>query len=472
MANAIETENIIEKQEEEFDEKAVLSAFRRFRIIDVFMVRVFFLCLFAVFVIALIPTLRTSYSPSENRQLEKFPEFSFKALCSGDYFDDINLWFSDTFPFREQLITVNGFLKSAYAGQGVQVHGQIENSDDIPEDSASSEENAPVEQETETKPAEEAVASEPEPQKPQPIVEQVAALLLVDDTAYEYYNFNKGVADNYANALNRTAELLPDTNIYNIIVPTAIGIKLQPEIAANVNSSDQKKAIDYMYSLMSDRVNKVNVFDTLYAHRDEYLYFRTDHHWTALGAYYTYSDFMKAKGIEPTPITSFTESQFPGFLGSFYNTTGKNPRLAANPDTVFAYNSPNAPQMTITSIANNQPYSATYPVIRDGNAMGQGSKYLSFLGGDIPFSVITNESIEENSVCTVVKESFGNCFVPFLTENYRTVYVIDYRYFSQVDPRGIQQFVLESGTSDLVFINNISATRNASLINTLNSLVR
>ena len=108
-----------------------------------------------------------------------------------------------------------------------------------------------------------------------------------------------------------------------MIVPTSIDIMLPESTRAGLNTDDQKKAIDYMYGSMLDETKKVNIYDILMSHNDEYLYFRTDHHWTALGAYYAYEEFAKAKGVKPLPLSKYEKVDFPDFLGSFYADTEK-----------------------------------------------------------------------------------------------------------------------------------------------------
>ena len=105
------------------------------------------------------------------------------------------------------------------------------------------------------------------------------------------------------------------------------------------------------------------------------------------------------------------------------------------------------------------------------SAAARGSKYLTFIKGDRPFSVIHNPALADNSACIVIKESFGNAFVPFLVGHYGTVYIVDYRYFSKVDSRGLVQLQADTGASDILFINNISATRNNSLVASINAFV-
>lgn len=78
-------------------------------------------------------------------------------------------------------------------------------------------------------------------------------------------------------------------------------------------------------------INQVAVLDALKNHNSEYLYFKTDHHWTADGAYYAYKELMKAKGMTPSPLTDFTKSEYPGFVGSFYQYSNQSETLKNNP---------------------------------------------------------------------------------------------------------------------------------------------
>lgn len=443
---------------EEIDDKKIIKVLRFHRIININAVRTFFVVFFAIAIIALIPTLRPEYSESEKRNLAKFPKFTFDALISGDFFDDVNIWFSDTFPFRDALVNFNSYLNGMLDTGNVEVHGEVEKGDDIPD-------IKPTDDTTSTPP----ITEPPKIEEPTgPAVEKLGAIIVIDNAAYEYYNFNEKTSQAYAAYINRAAVMLKGkANVYDIIVPTSMGITAPKDIIADVNTSDQKKAIQYMYSLMSEDVKTVELYDTLQAHKDEYIYFRTDHHWTALGAYYAYCNLMNEKGEPAAPLSQFTERQFPGYLGSFYSASQKSPKLAATPDTVYAYE----PKYNTTTIYYEDGTIKDTTIIADGNQLGTSSKYLSFIHGDRPLCVMKNPDITDGSVCVVIKESFGNAFVPFLTENYGTVYVVDYRYFSKIDSRTLSQFVDDTGAQDVVFINNISATRNNSLVTAIGGFV-
>ncbi len=477
---ALKEITVIDQSEEERnidDNMKMLKCFRVQHIIDINMVRIVLTLWIAAAILAVLPMFRESYSEVEKRELTKFPKFSFSALASGDYFDEIGLWFSDTFPLRDGFVSLNTKITNMFGINTVQVYGNVEQGDEIPDitssEQVSSVDTAEIESEVEVvvTPEPEPVPEpepEPEPEPQLPAVEQLGAMLIVDNAAYEYYNFNQATADNYAATVNRAAAILDGkSKVYDMIIPTSMAITLPESYSGSTNSSDQKKAIDYMYSLISPNVSKIDVYSTLMAHRDEYIYFRTDHHWTSLGAYYAYRDLMTAKGAVPAELSAFTEYKFEGFLGSFYAESGQKASLGNTPDYVMAY-APTQLQYIHTFTKSGE---IDYNIVSDGNKLSAANKYLSFVCGDHPYGIMTNPTITDGSSCLVIKESFGNAMVAYLTQNYQNVYVVDYRYINQVFPGTLRQFVDERGIQDVMFINNVSATRSPALVNAMSAFV-
>ncbi len=477
---AIREITVMDKSEEERnldDNMKLLKNLRTQHIVDINMLRIFIVVWIAAAILAILPVFRPSYSEVEKRDLKKFPKFSFNALVSGDYFDEISLWFSDTFPLRDGFVALNTKITNTFGINTVQVHGEVTQGDEIPDINSSEQtaatDSSQTESTTESIP-ESQPQSQPEPQpQPQPepqlpAVEQLGAMLIVDNAAYEYYNFNQATADNYASTVNRAAQILEGkSQVYDMIIPTSMAITLPESFNGSTNSSDQKKAIDYMYSLISPNVRKIDIYSTLLAHKDEYIYFRTDHHWTSLGAYYAYRDLMAAKGTIPAELTAFKEHRFEGFLGSFYAESGQKASLGNTPDYVMAYEP--------TQLQKIHTYTKTgeidYSIVSDGNKLSAANKYLSFVCGDHPYGIMTNPTITDGSSCLVIKESFGNAMVAYLTQNYQNVYVVDYRYINQVFPGTLRQFVDERGIQDVMFINNVSATRSPALVNAMSAFV-
>ncbi len=432
----------------------------------------FFLLLGAGFVVSFLIPLRPTVSASEKRVLSPFPTFSAQSLFEGRYFKAIDLWFSDTFPFRENIIPANSALHKLYGINTIQIKGDVEQGDDIPDVPVKPATTSPPPStlapttEVPTEVTTEATTEAPTTtQAPDTGTAQTfGAVLLLGNQAFEYYNFRTDMAARYTSLINNTAGKLSGVNFYEMIVPNSTGITLPESMKSNINSSDQKKAIDFMYGSMAPTVKTVSVYDTLLAHNTEYVYFRTDHHWTALGAYYGYEQWAKIKGIEPTPLTQYEKAAYEGFLGSFYASTNKSAELAKTPDTVEVFKPFNSTQMTIT---DKKGKVFKWGVVTDVSSWGAENKYSAFIGGDNPYTLIENADLTDGSSCFVLKESYANAFIPFLVPHYQKIHVVDYRYWNG----NVVDFVAQNGINDVLFINNISATRSEALIARMEKLV-
>ena len=168
--------------------------------------------------------------------------------------------------------------------------------------------------------------------------ETAGTVYLADNRAFEIYYFNHGGADAYASMINTVRSRVDSsTEVYTLLAPTSFGVCLDESVQSSLGGSSQKDAFAYIYSMLDPSVKQVDVYGELVRHNAEYLYYGTDHHWTALGAYYAYREFAEAKGITPHELSSFTEQAFPGFLGTFYSYSNQAEALKNNPDTVYAY---------------------------------------------------------------------------------------------------------------------------------------
>ena len=176
----------------------------------------FFAALFILAVMSWIIPLRPTTSEAEKRDLAEFPSFSWEMLASGDYFDGINLWFADTFPFRDVYITMNGKFQSLLTPDGVTVHGDVEQGDDIPDDPNAGQSGEQTQDGTQDPPVtddpvvDDPVEDDPVPPPPQvdeedPTIEDpdmngvptesLGAILIAGNAAYEYYGFSQKAAD-------------------------------------------------------------------------------------------------------------------------------------------------------------------------------------------------------------------------------------------------------------------------------------
>ena len=203
--------------------------------------------------------------------------------------------------------------------------------------------------------------------------------------------------------------------------------------------------MSYYYDSMNTDVKKVPILDTLMDHRDEYIYFRTDHHWNGRGAYYAACELLKAMGQTPHDLSEYQEMDFGGFLGSYYQSS-LNVGLRANPDVINAFVPITCNTMTFTETDGT---TLDWPIINDVSGYSEGQKYSTFAAGDNPYSVIHNPNVTNGRSAVVIKESYGNAVIPFLTDYYQDLYWFDYRYYNG----SITQFIEENGIDDLIFIN-------------------
>lgn len=428
----------------------------------------FLLVLAVLTVVAFILPLRPDRSYAEKRELAKFPAFSLEALLSGDYFDGISAWFSDTFPGREGWITANARLEQAHGISDVTVYGDLPVGEPVPEvpavPSASPSPSA-TPMPTATPAPTPAPTPEPvvETAPPETSVEEWGGVIVdeeaevvfgttlqIGDAAYGYFNFIQSGCDTYAGIISGFADAMAEkgVEVYCMPTPTSVGVMVSSAYMETIRCSDQGAAIAYTLGMMGDNVKKVNIFNNLVAHNDEYIFFRTDHHWTALGAYYAYETFCACAGLEPAALEDFTLWDEGEFLGTFYYSCNQSARLRK--DQMYAYDPPGDLSVKITNQEGN-----TFPwtVLTDMSKNQVSTKYMTFLAGDYPMVAITNNDLPDAPVCVLVKDSFGNPFAPFLTQNYSKIYVLDYRSYTKM---GLSAFVDAYDVDQVIFAQSIA----------------
>lgn len=394
----------------------------------------FAISMLLVAVVGILIFLRPTTSESEKRELTKFPDLTWDSLLSGDYFAGITTWYADSYPGRESLIKANQFVHSLFGFRSEQIvlSDKVDPNDTF--DPESPEADIPI--------------------------ERLGSVYVKGDTAYELYKETPANSDRYAALITQAAEKLgPGVKVYDMILPLSSSVNLSESELKKVGSSDAKAAIDKMFSQMSG-ITAVEVYDTLREHNDEYLYFRTDHHWTALGAYYSYVKFCEAAGLTPYSLNDWQEYRFEGFLGTLYAEAGSPAQLGNTPDTVHAWVPNGTNDIYITDKTGNRLRYRGGLVRTDTDTFyaNAASKYNCFIMGDHPLSEIHNETITDGSSIVVVKESFGNALVPFLVDHYEYVYVVDYRYFTNTTGKSLQEFVAEKKVDTVLFVNNLTAT--------------
>lgn len=426
----------------------------------------FFCLLFVGFLVGVLMALRPAVSEAENRKLTKFPEFTLSAFLKGDYTAQITTWYADTYPLRDPMIATSHKLDSM-RGFGAKA-SPIRPSSEIPTD-MTPEELESYMQALENRETDSETGKNPEKEtEPDPTGQVIENRYVVEDGSFELFYFNQEVSTQYALQIRKAASKLKGTaKVYDVVIPLRYSLYLSPELQKSLGVSDAEAAISYIYQMIGDNAVTVPLYSLFKEHKDEPLFFRTDHHWNGPGAHLACSAVLEAMGKAAIPLSSYRDSrQIEGFLGSLYNDAGKPESMSRHPDTVYAY-VPNATN-DITHYHDGNVYT-NYGIISGVGATW--NKYLTFLGGDFALSHIHNPTLTDGSSVVLVKESFGNAFAPFLVDAFEDVWVLDYRFFPMFNDQTLDEFVKEKNIENVIFLNNLIATSASARVSNLSSLI-
>lgn len=435
---------------------------------------------------------RPDFSESEKRELEKKPELTIQSYLDGSFASQFTAYFSDTVPFREEIVELNAKYDSIKGIRAPKFYGNVNVvadddgnligeettaavtetqpavSETLPGETASEGDVTPAVSETT---APETTVSETETEEEEE-VENIADFAnngIVVDSVKMYgdnagvmlFGGNKKMGTRYAELISRYKEAMgPDVNVYNIVVPTSVEFYLPKKFQKY--SSSEKDAIEHIYNSYTADVIPVDAYSEIAAHTDEYIYLRTDHHWSHRGAYYAYAALVKAMGETPKDIDKDYEvREIDGYVGSLYGYT--NDPILKNSPELFTYYKPKS---------NYKTYYYDYDTLKpkgEGTLfydnVSPGYAYGVFIGSDAIHTQIVTENNTGRKVC-VFKESYGNAFVPYLVDSFDEIYVIDIRYFG----RNAVEYMKEKGITDVIFINNAFAANTSSLIDGIEKL--
>ena len=407
-------------------------------------------------IVGLLFFARPITSAVEMRNLTEFPEFTVESFLDGSYFTQVSLWYADTYPLREPMVAADHAIDSLF---GVTVNGALVGgnvkADEIPTETAEdqSSESASAASSTSASSASAASASAESTEAPdeRTVAEDIQAnimdgIYVKDGAGYSIYYYDQQAADTYIAAMNTAAEKLDGVaTVYSIMSP-ANSILLDEATQKAVGGSDQKETLAYLESRYDERVKSIPIVDELVAHRDEYLYFYSDHHWTERGAYYAYEAFCKAKGIQPVTLEQRTFQDLGEFRGTYYDTIASVGDV--RPDTVEAF-LPNG-----TNEATVHEYGDEYTIaIVDTTAADWDPpyKYSAFIQGDQILETIHNPALSDGSSCLVVKDSYGCAFAPLLVDSYEYLHIIDFRYTDE----NICDYVKKNNIQDVIFLTGM-----------------
>jgi hypothetical protein len=211
-----------------------------------------------------------------------------------------------------------------------------------------------------------------------------------------------------------------DKQVYVMFVPDSILIN-EDKLYYHLDIEEDKE-IDNLYSKLSHSTN-IDVRKTLKEHNNkEEMYYKTDHHWTSFGAYYGYVEFMKNKGDRYLEKEEF---EIIRVSSDFVGTTSSKVLGLDIKDDIYTFNTNS--ELVVNYVLENKTTNSLY----NEEYLDKKDKYSYFLDNNHSEIVIHNKSINNGEKILVIKNSYGNCFIPFLVNHYEYVHVVDLRYFNE-----------------------------------------
>ncbi len=403
-----------------------------------------------------------SVSETENRNLASFPEFSRKSLLNGTYASGVADYYNDTVPFRSTFKNLAASIKE-YAGiekDGIKVYTVNRNDNKKPASKPAAESKPAVTSENSmvipgmpvTEPAEitQPVTEAPPEPIPEDDVNDAGELsnniMIYKNRGIPIYYGSLDSGTEYASIVNGyKQDLGPDVNVYSMVCPTAISFYWPS--SSDISHGSEEENLQNIRNNLVD-VKDVNVLDILREHRNEHIYSRTDHHWQARGAYYASKIFADVAGVPFDDISQYEEVSVPGYVGTLYGYSGAAV-LNDNPEDFVFYRPDNQYTTHYYSPSFEYSYDGELLVEAYGSAL-----YCTFMGGDEKIVHVETDAPNDRTLF-IVKDSYGNALVPFLTNSFKNIFVIDMRYFNL----NAVNFMKEHGATDVLFaMNTFSAT--------------
>lgn len=359
--------------------------------------------------ICLLVSPKKEFSENENRYLSKFPSFSAKALLDGDYTDSLGDWLADHFPQRDFFVGLKSGVE--IAGGRKEINNVYIAQDDY------------------------LIEAYAKPQNTARITDTFVRFYEKIDTAH----------------IDVHLMLVPTAvTIYNDKLPTYAPDRQMPSHSnLRTSLSDQTTTASAIYD--ASGIPAVDCTDWLFDGGSEgQLYYRTDHHWSTLGAYYGYLAYCDAKKMTPVSLDTLTkETVTEEFAGTLYSKVNdySHPK-----DAITIYTNP-ADDLTVTYADTGEVTDSLYNL----DYVNEKDKYSLFLNNIHPLVEIENSTAATQDELLLIKDSYANSMVPFLAHHYSKIYVLDTRYYRD----GPSAFLAEhKGITDVLLLYNMNTLDN------------
>lgn len=297
-------------------------------------------------------------SETENRTLAQAPDFSWTALVDGSYTKKVEAYFADQFPLRDSW--------TGLKARAEQLIGKSEFN---------------------------------------------GVYLCGDTLISKVERPDEALVEKNLSYVDRMSGMT-DIPVYLGLIPSAAEV-WKEKLPTGAESWDQTELLAQ---------SGVDFQSTLLAHADEPIFYRTDHHWTTLGAFYGANTLLDALGKEALKENDFTvKTASDSFNGTLYSQSGIH---WLEPDTMEFWVEDAG--LDVTSWRNGTPEPGS---LYDRSYLEKKDKYSAFLGGNQPLCVIKNENISDGGKLLLVRDSYSDALAPFLAQRFSEVHLLDLRYY-------------------------------------------
>ena len=261
--------------------------------------------------------------------------------------------------------------------------------------------------------------------------------------------FDQPAADRVTENLNYVNKFVENVDIPVVfsLIPTqaCIWADRLPEGAPNASQTDLMAQAQGAVT----GATRADVYTPLMEHKDEDIFYRTDHHWTSLGAYYGYTGLASALGYTPVPLTDYTPTvRSTEFYGTVFSSSGVR---WVKPDTITTY----VPDDGITVVSHT--YDNAGNPVEEQRALYVESflsvkdKYSMFLGGNQSLGVVKNANNPDGPKLLIIRDSYADSLVPFLTAHYSEIHLIDPRYYHL----SVKDYVAQNGIDQALVLYSV-----------------
>ncbi len=417
---------------------------------------------FAAGVIILNTFPRSRFSALEKRDLTRFPEWSMAKVADGSFTSEVSAWFSDSEPFRDELMTLSMKIKDitrlSLSSDNVTFHSsddvQTTPSEDTSDDAELDEYNRKPNTDGNAKLANAGIIIVGRGQN-------VRALMA-------YGGVGGGKA--FAKSVNKVQNILGnDVTVYAMIIPNATEYYIPDKVKDR--SKSQLATIKNIHENLDPAVKAVNIYNILGNHADENIYLRTDHHWSPLGGYYAAKVFAKTAGVPFRELDSYDKRVVHGFVGTMYGYS-KDISIKEAPEDFEYYIPKDIEYETHYIIYDvNEDYRITGASSRQKGPFfhtlkGSGA-YLTFMGSDARLTQVKT-STGNNRRLLLIKDSFGNTIPGYLFYSFEEIHVVDNRYFHL----NLEKYIRDNKITDVLIAasvfnayNNVIGNNTIKLLN-------